>query len=185
MSRIGKMPIVVPPGVTVSIQGENISVKGPKGELSRAIPAEMLVKTEDGKLIVSRPSDSQRHRAYHGMTRTILANMVEGVSKGFEKTLEIVGVGYRAEKSGDKVNLRVGLSHPAEVRPLPGVTLNVEGTNKIKVSGINKEVVGEMAANIRAIRPPDAYKGKGIRYTGEVVRLKPGKAGKVVGRKVA
>lgn len=185
MSRIGKMPIALPSGVTVSIKGENISVKGPRGELSRAIPAEMLVKVADGKLIVDRPSDSQKHRAYHGMTRSILANMVEGVSRGFEKTLEIVGTGFRAEKSGDKVNLRVGLSHAAEVKPMPGVTLSVEGINKIKVSGINKEVVGEMAANIRAIRPPDRYKGKGIRYTGEVVRLKPGKAGKVVGRKEA
>lgn len=185
MSRIGKMPIALPSGVTVNIKGENISVKGPKGELSRSIPAEMLVKMEEGKLIVSRPSDSQKHRAYHGLTRTIVANMVEGVSKGFEKSLEIVGVGYRAEKSGDKVNIRAGLSHTVEVKPLPGITLAVEGTNKIKVSGINKEVVGEMAANIRAIRPPDHYKGKGIRYTGEVVRLKPGKAGKVVGRKTA
>jgi len=185
MSRIGKMPIAIPSGVTVSIKGANISVKGPKGELNRAVRAEMLVKMEDGKLTVSRPSDSTKHRAYHGLTRTIIANMVEGVSRGFEKTLEIVGVGYRAEKSGDKVNLRVGLSHTVEVKPPPGLTLSVEGTNKIKVSGINKEDVGEMAANIRAIRPPDAYKGKGIRYAGEVVRLKPGKAGKVVGRKVA
>ncbi len=185
MSRIGKMPIAVPSGVTVNIKGENISVKGPKGELSRSLPAEMLVKMEEGKLVVSRPGDSQKYRAYHGLTRTIVANMVEGVSKGFEKSLEIVGVGYRAEKAGDKVNLRVGLSHTVEVRPLPGITLGVEGTNKIRVSGINKEVVGEMAANIRAIRPPDHYKGKGIRYSGEVVRLKPGKAGKVVGRKAA
>jgi large subunit ribosomal protein L6 len=185
MSRIGKMPITIPPGVTVTIKGEHVTVKGPKGELSRTVPTEMLVKMKDGQLTVARPSDSQRHRAYHGMTRSIIANMVEGVSKGFEKTLEIVGVGYRAEKSGDKVNLRVGLSHPAEVTPLPGVTLSVEGTNKIKVSGINKEDVGEMAANIRSIRPTDAYKGKGIRYAGEVIRLKPGKAGKVIGRKVA
>jgi large subunit ribosomal protein L6 len=185
MSRIGKMPIALPSDVTVSIEGENISVKGPKGELSRTIPKEILVKVEDGKVIVDRPSNSQKHRAYHGMTRSILANMVEGVSKGFEKTLEIVGTGYRAEKSGDKVSLRVGLSHTTEVQPMPGVTLSVEGTNKIKVSGINKEVVGEMAANIRVIRPPDRYKGKGIRYAGEVVHLKPGKAGKVVGRKEA
>jgi large subunit ribosomal protein L6 len=185
MSRIGKMPIVVPSGVTVSIKGEHISVKGPKGELSRTIPAEMLVKVEDGKLIVSRPSDSNKHRAYHGLTRTIIANMVEGVSRGFEKTLEIVGVGYRAEKSGDKVNLRVGLSRPVEIKPPPGITLAVEGTNKIKVSGINKEDVGETAANIRALRPPDAYKGKGIKYAGEVIRVKPGKAGKVVGRQAA
>jgi len=177
------MPIVVPSGVTVTIKGDNVSVKGPKGELSRTIPAEMLVKMEDGKVIVSRPSDSQRHRAYHGLTRTIVANMIEGVSKGFDKTLEIVGVGYRAEKSGDKINLRLGLSHLVEVKPPPGVSFSVEGTSKIKVSGINKEVVGETAANIRALRPPDAYKGKGIKYAGEIIRTKPGKAGKVVGRK--
>jgi large subunit ribosomal protein L6 len=183
MSRIGKMPIAVPSGVTVDIKDRTISVKGPRGELSRTIPAEMLVKLEADILTVSRPSDSKKHRAYHGMTRSILANMVEGVSKGFEKTLEIVGVGYRAEKTGDKLVFRIGYSHQVEVTPLPGITLAMEGNNRIKVSGINKEIVGEMAANIRAIRPPDAYKGKGIRYTGEYVRLKPGKAGKVVGRK--
>jgi large subunit ribosomal protein L6 len=183
MSRIGKMPIAVPSGVTVDIKDRSISVKGPRGELSRTIPAEMLVKLEADILTVSRPSDSKKHRAYHGMTRSILANMVEGVSKGFEKTLEIVGVGYRAEKTGDKLVFRIGYSHQVEVTPLPGITLAMEGNNRIKVSGINKEIVGEMAANIRAIRPPDAYKGKGIRYTGEYVRLKPGKAGKVVGRK--
>jgi large subunit ribosomal protein L6 len=182
MSRIGKMPIPVPSGVTVSIKDGDISVKGPRGELSRTIPAEMLVKLKDDKLTVSRPSDSKKHRAYHGMTRSILANMVEGVSRGFEKTLEIVGVGYRAEKTGDKLTIRIGYSQPVEVEPLPGITLAVEGNNRIKVSGINKEIVGEMAANIRAIRPPDPYKGKGIRYSGEYVRLKPGKAGKVVGR---
>ncbi len=185
MSRIGKMPIAIPSGVTVNIKDRNITVKGPRGELSRSLPAEMLVKMADGKLTVSRPSDSQKHMAFHGLTRTLVANMVEGVSKGFDKTLEIVGVGYRAEKTGDKLSVRVGFSQPVEVKPLPGVTLAVEGTNKIKVSGINKEVVGEMAAEIRAIRPPDHYKGKGIRYAGEVVRLKPGKAGKVVGRKAA
>jgi large subunit ribosomal protein L6 len=185
MSRIGKMPIAIPSGVTVNIKDRNITVKGPKGELSRSLPPEILVKVEDGKLTVSRPSDSQRHLAFHGLTRALVANMVQGVSRGFEKTLEIVGVGYRAEKTGDKLSIRVGYSQPVEVSPLPGVTLAVEGNNKIKVSGINKEIVGEMAAEIRAIRPPDHYKGKGIRYSGEVVRLKPGKAGKVVGRKVA
>jgi large subunit ribosomal protein L6 len=185
MSRIGKMPIIIPSGVTVTMKDRHITVKGPKGELSRILPPEIRVKAEDGKLTVSRPSDSQRHLAFHGLTRTLVANMVEGVSKGFEKTLEIVGVGYRAEKTGDKVSIRVGYSQPVEVSPMPGVTLAVEGTNKIKVSGINKETVGEMAANIRALRPPDSYKGKGIRYSGEVVRVKPGKAGKVVGRKTA
>ena len=176
------MPIAIPDGVEINIEGEDVRVTGPKGELIRSIPSEMTVNIEGDVLSVSRPSDNKKHRAYHGLTRSLLANMVEGVSRGFEKTLEIVGVGYRAEKSGDKLILRIGYSHPVEVTPLLGVTLNVEGNNRIIVSGINKEAVGEMAAEIRAIRPPDAYKGKGIRYTGEVVRLKPGKAGKVVGR---
>jgi large subunit ribosomal protein L6 len=183
MSRIGKTPVTVPSGVTVDIKGENITVKGPKGELSRRLPAEMLVRLEGDVLTVARPSDAKKHRAYHGLTRSLVANMVEGVSKGFEKTLEIVGVGFRAEKAGEKLNLRIGFSHQVEVKPLPGVSFAVEGTNRIKILGIDKEVVGEMAAEIRAIRPPDAYKGKGIRYSGEKVHLKPGKAGKVVGRK--
>jgi len=182
MSRIGKMPIAVPSGVTVDIKGENVTVKGPKGELSRSLPTEMRLNLEGNTLTVTRPSESKKDRAFHGLTRSLLANMVEGVSKGFEKTLEIVGVGYRAEKVGEKLVIRIGFSHPVEVTPLPGITLAVEGNNRIKVSGINKEVVGEMAAEIKAIRPPDAYKGKGIRYAGEVVHLKPGKAGKVVGR---
>ena len=181
MSRVGKMPIAVPSGVTVNITGESVTVKGPKGELSRSLPAEMLVNLEGNTLTVTRPSENKKHRAYHGLTRSLLANMVEGVSKGFEKTLEIVGVGYRAEKVGEKLVLRIGFSHTVEVAPLPGITLAVEGNNRIKVSGINKEDVGEMAAEIRAIRPPDVYKGKGIRYAGEIVHLKPGKAGKVIG----
>jgi large subunit ribosomal protein L6 len=182
MSRVGRMPIAVPPGVKVNIEGDRVTVSGPKGELSRSLPSEMLINLEDDVLSVSRPSDSKKHRSYHGLTRSLLANMVNGVSKGFEKALEIVGVGYRAEKSGDKLTIRIGYSHPVEVTPLPGTVLNVEGNNRIIVSGINKEVVGQMAAEIRAIRPPDAYKGKGIRYAGEKVRLKPGKAGKVVGK---
>ncbi len=182
MSRIGKLPIAIPSGVTVNIKGDNITVKGPKGELARTLPPEMSVKMEGGSLIVSRPDDSKKHRAFHGLTRTLLANMVEGVSRGFEKTLEIVGVGFRAEKTGNNLSLRLGFSHLVEVKPLPGITLGVEGTNRIKVSGINKEVVGEMAAEIRAIRVRDAYKGKGIKYAGELVHLKPGKAGKAVGR---
>jgi large subunit ribosomal protein L6 len=181
MSRVGKTPIAVPSGVTVDIKDGDVTVKGPKGELKRSLPTEMSINLEGGTLTVTRPSDSQRHRAYHGLTRSLLANMVTGVSQGFEKTLEIVGVGFRAEKSGEKLVLRMGFSHPVEVTPLAGVTLSVEGNNRIKVSGINKEDVGEMAAKIRAVRPPDAYKGKGIRYAGETVRLKPGKAGKVVG----
>lgn len=182
MSRIGRMPIPIPSGVKVDINGDLIKVTGPKGELSRKVPTDIIISLDGDVLNVSRPSDSKKHRSYHGLTRSLLANMVEGVSKGFEKTLDIVGVGYRAEKSGDKLVIRIGYSHPVEVTPLPGTVLSVEGNNRIKVSGINKEIVGEMAAEIRAIRRPDAYKGKGIRYTGETVRLKPGKAGKAVGR---
>ncbi len=182
MSRIGKLPIAIPSGVTVNIKGDTITVKGPKGELTRTLPPDMSVKQEGASLIVSRPDDSKKHRAFHGLTRSLLANMVEGVSKGFEKTLEIVGVGFRGEKAGNNLTLRLGFSHTIEVKPLPGIGLAMEGNNKIKISGINKEVVGEMAAEIRAIRVRDPYKGKGIKYAGEVVHLKPGKAGKAVGR---
>jgi len=176
MSRVGQMPIPVPQGVTVSIKKNEVSVTGPNGELHRHFNPSMSITLNDNILIVSRPSDSKTHRSLHGLTRSLLANMVEGVTKGFEKNLEIVGVGYRAQKAEDKLVINVGYSHPVEVSPLPGVSLAVEGANRIKVTGINKEAVGEMAAEIRAIRPPDAYKGKGIRYVGELVRLKAGKA---------
>lgn len=182
MSRIGRMPIAVPPGVSVSIDGGRVTVKGPKGELSREFSPEMSIVLEGDRLTVSRPSDDRVHRSLHGLTRSLLANMVEGVTAGFEKTLEIVGVGYRAEKRADSLVINVGYSHPVEVKPLPGVSLSVEGANRMKVSGIDKEMVGEMAARIRAVRPPDSYKGKGIRYAGEEVRLKAGKAGKAIGR---
>jgi len=181
MSRVGRMPITVPSGVEVKIKRGEVTVTGPKGELRRRFNPDMSITLQNGSLIVERPSDSKVHRSLHGLTRSLLANMVEGVANGFEKGLEIVGVGYRAEKAGDKLVLRIGYSHPVEVSPLPGVSLAVEGTNRIKVTGIDKEVVGEMAAKIRAIRPPDAYKGKGIRYAGESVHLKPGKAGRAVG----
>jgi len=177
------MPIPVPPEVKVSIAKDLVTVTGPKGELSRRFNPDMAITLDNNNLIVSRPSNGRTHRSLHGLTRTLLANMVEGVTKGFDKSLEIVGVGYRAEKTGDKLVLRIGYSHPVEVSPIPGVSLDVEGKNRIKVSGIDREVVGEMAAEIRAIRPPDAYKGKGIRYLGEPVRLKPGKAGKVIGQR--
>jgi len=177
------MPIPVPPGVKVDIKQGEATVTGPKGELHRYLSPDMSITLDNNVLTVARPSDSKEHRSLHGLTRSLLANMVEGVTKGFEKTLEIVGVGYRAEKSGDNLVIRIGYSHPVTVSPLPGITLSVEGTNRIKVSGINKEVVGEMAAEIRAIRPPDAYKGKGIRYAGEAVHLKAGKAGKAIGKK--
>ena len=183
MSRVGQMPITVPQGVTVSIREGEVAVTGPKGELCRPVNSDMSITLNDNILVVSRPSDSRVHRSLHGLTRSLVANMVEGVTKGFEKVLEIVGVGYRAEKAGDKLVLRIGFSHLVEVSPLPGVSLDVEGVNRIKVTGIDKEVVGEMAARIRAIRPPDAYKGKGIRYAGEAVRLKAGKAGKAIGRR--
>ncbi len=182
MSRIGRLPIPVPSGVTVNIKESKVTLKGPKGEISQTFMPNMAIKLEDGKLTVSRPSDTKQDKALHGLTRSLLNNMVTGVTKGWEKSLEIVGVGYRAEKSGEKLVLRLGYSHTTEVTPLPGVTLGTEGTNRIKVTGVNKETVGEMAAEIRAIRPPDAYKGKGIRYVGETVRIKPGKAGKAVGK---
>lgn len=184
MSRIGRMPITVPKGVSVSIKDSEVTVTGPKGTLSRRVNPDMSITQEGNTLTVSRPSESQQHRSLHGLTRSLVANMVEGVSQGFQKDLEIVGVGYRAEKSGDNLVIRVGYSHPIVVSPPPGgVTFGVEGTNRIKVMGVNKEIVGETAAKIRAIRRPDAYKGKGIRYAGERVRLKPGKAGKAIGKK--
>jgi len=183
MSRIGRLPIAVPKGVTVKIADGQVAVKGPKGELNREFGSEITIKQENDHLLVSRNSDSQEARALHGLSRALLANMVEGVNKGFEKTLEIVGVGFRAQKAGDKVTLNVGYSHPVEVAPMPGVTLTVEGTTKVKVSGIDKEIVGLMASKIVAIKPHDDYKGKGLRYAGVPVRLKAGKAGKAIGRK--
>jgi len=183
MSRIGRMPITIPAGVVVTVNRGEVIVNGPKGELQRTFNPELSITLDDNTLTVSRPSDSRVHRSLHGLTRSLLANMVEGVSQGFERGLEIVGVGYRAEQAGDGLILRVGFSHQVEVQPLPGVSLAVEGNNRIKVNGINKEVVGEMAARIRAIRPPDAYKGKGIRYAGEKIRLKAGKAGKAIIRR--
>ena len=182
MSRIGKMPVVVPNGVSIDIDQGEVTVKGPRGELRRQFNPDILIELREDTLTVSRPSDDRAYRSLHGLTRSLLANMVEGVTDGFNRTLEIVGVGYRAEKRDDNLVINIGFSHPVEVVPLPGITLETEGNNRIKVSGIDKEVVGEMAARIRAIRPPDAYKGKGIRYSGEVVRLKPGKAGKAIGR---
>ena len=176
MSRIGKMPVEIPGGVTVVIKQGEVKVTGPKGELCRNFGGDISIDQEDNKLVVRRPSDNREHRSRHGLTRSLLSNMVKGVTGGFEKHLEIVGVGYRAEKSGDKLIIKVGYSHPVEVEPLQGVVLAVEGNNKIVVSGIDKEAVGQMAAEIRAIRPPDAYKGKGIRYAGEKVTLKAGKA---------
>lgn len=181
MSRVGKLPIEIPANVTVDIAKNEVAISGPKGKLKRSFHPDLSLKLENNILRVSRPDDSKLYRSMHGLTRSLLANMVTGVADGFEKVLEIVGVGYRVEKTGDNLVIRAGFSHTVGVPPLPGVTLEVEGATRIKVKGIDKEVVGQMAAIIRAIRPPDTYKGKGIRYAGEVVRLKPGKAGKAIG----
>jgi large subunit ribosomal protein L6 len=182
MSRVGNRPITVPKGVEVSIKGSEVTVKGPKGQLSRLFPEEMSISLKDGILTVSRPSDDRRHRSLHGFTRSILANMVEGVSQGFKKSLELYGVGYRAVKSGEKLMLQVGYTKPVEVTPPPGISLVAEGPTQISVLGIDKELVGGVAAKIHAVKPPDSYLGKGIKYAGEQVRRKAGKAGKV-GRK--
>ncbi len=179
MSRVGTKPIPLPKGVEVSIKGHQITVKGPQGELTRAFSPDMTVTLEDGNLLVSRPSDNRIHRSLHGLTRSLLANMVEGVSNGFRKSLELVGMGYRAQKSGDKLVLQVGYTHPVEITPPPGISLAVEGTNRVIVSGVDKQLVGQLAAEIRAVKPPNSYVGKGIRYSGELVRLKPGKSGKM------
>jgi large subunit ribosomal protein L6 len=177
MSRIGKKPIPVPSGVTVSVDGSTIKVKGPKGELTREIRKEITVEQNDGQLTLSRPDDSKDNRAFHGLTRALIANMVEGVTAGFKKTLEIIGVGYRAEKKGETLVLTVGYSHQV-VYPQPqGITLTAQTPTVVVIEGIDKQKVGQVAAELRAVRPPEPYKGKGIRYQGEQVRRKAGKAG--------
>ena len=177
MSRIGKQPIVIPAGVTVTVENNLVTVKGPKGELTRQINKDMILEQEAGQLLVSRPSDNKMHRSLHGLSRTLIANMVTGVTAGFTKTLEIVGVGYRAAKAGNNVNMTLGFSHPVVIEPPAGITLDVPAPNRIVISGINKESVGAIAANIRSLREPEPYKGKGIKYEGEFVRRKVGKAG--------
>jgi large subunit ribosomal protein L6 len=177
MSRIGRQPIAVPAGVEVKIEGSNVSVKGPKGETSRVLNKDMIIKLDDATITVDRPSDSKDHRSLHGLTRTLISNMVVGVTKGFSRTLEINGVGYRAAKAGNKLNLTLGFSHPLELDPPTGVTIDVPQPNRIVVSSISKEAVGSFAAKIRSYREPEPYKGKGIKYEGEVVRRKVGKAG--------
>ncbi|MBI2852720.1 MAG: 50S ribosomal protein L6 [Chloroflexi bacterium] len=183
MSRIGRMPIPVPGGVTVTIADNTVTVKGPKGELQRRLNPEIQVTLEDNAVKVTRSDDGRLSRSLHGLTRTLVANMVQGVTQGFTRDLEITGVGYRAEKAGDKLVMRLGFSHPVEVTPMPGTSLAVEANTRIKVSGIDKEAVGEMAARIRAIRPPDVYRAKGIKYADEIMRRKAGKAGKAIGAK--
>lgn len=177
MSRIGRAPIEIPAGVTVSMEENTVTVKGPKGELTRTFHKDMMIEIEGNVLTVKRPSDVKEHRSLHGLTRTLLNNMVIGVTTGFTKTLEINGVGYRAAKAGNNVNLSLGFSHPVVVEPPKGITLDVPAPNKIIVSGISKEAVGAIAANIRGYREPEPYKGKGIKYEGETIRRKVGKAG--------
>ncbi len=180
MSRIGRMPVAIPQGVDVEIKGSSIRVKGPKGELNRTFPAAMDIAVEDGQIVVNRPSDEPTHRALHGMTRALIHNMVVGVSTGFERILEVNGVGYRAEMNGKNLVLHVGYSHPVTVEPEPGISFEVDTrTRQVKVQGYDKEQVGQVTANIRKIRPPEPYKGKGIKYLEEKIRRKAGKAGKV------
>ena len=178
MSRVGKKPIEIPAGVTVTLNGNVVTVKGPKGELTRTFNPDIEIKVEENIINVSRPSESKEHRALHGTTRALLSNMVEGVSKGFEKALELIGVGYRAQKQGNKLVLNVGYSHPVEITPEAGLEIEVPANTKIIVKGTSKERVGALAANIRDVRRPEPYKGKGIRYEGEFVRRKEGKTGK-------
>lgn len=178
MSRIGKAPIQIPAGVEIKLEGNLVQVKGPKGELSREISKDMLVAIEDGALRVSRPTDEREHKALHGLTRSLINNMVEGVTKGYTRNLELVGTGYRAAKTGTNLTLSVGYSHPVVVEPPQGIEFTVPAQNQVVVSGINKEVVGQVAANIRAVRPPEPYLGKSIKYAGERIRRKEGKTGK-------
>ena len=178
MSRIGKLPVQLPKSVKVTLAPGHVKVEGPKGQLERTLPAEIAVKQVDGQLVFERPSDDFRHRALHGLVRSLVANMVEGVDKGFTKQLELVGVGYRVAKQGEELVLNLGYSHPIRFKPPQGVTIEVQDPTKFSVVGISIEDVGQVAANIRGMRPPEPYKGKGVKYAGEKIRRKPGKAGK-------
>ncbi|MEI7453461.1 MAG: 50S ribosomal protein L6 [Actinomycetes bacterium] len=178
MSRIGRLPIDVPTGVTVDIAGQSVTVKGPKGSLNFVVAEPIEVSQTDGVLAVTRPDDERRSRALHGLSRTLISNMVIGVTSGYEKSLELVGTGYRVAAKGSDLEFQLGFSHPVLVSAPEGISFQVESPVKLKVSGIDKQKVGEVAANIRKIRPPEPYKGKGVRYEGEVVRRKAGKAGK-------
>jgi large subunit ribosomal protein L6 len=178
MSRIGRLPIEIPSGVDVSIDGASVTVKGPKGSLAHTVPQPLSVAIEDGKVLVSRPDDERVSKSLHGLTRTLIANNIIGVTQGYTKGLEVVGTGYRVQARGANVEFALGFSHPVVVEPPAGISFAVEGNNRLTVSGIDKQAVGETAANIRKIRKPEPYKGKGVRYAGENVRRKPGKSGK-------
>jgi large subunit ribosomal protein L6 len=177
MSRIGKKPVALPSGVTAQIEGQVLRIKGPRGELERRVHPDLAVRIEEGRVQVERPSEEARHKALHGLTRTLIANMVEGVTRGYQKTLEIQGVGYKAEPNPDGVTVHVGYSHPVAYRAPKGITFAIEANTVIRISGPDKELVGQVAAELRQIRPPEPYKGKGIRYQGERVRRKAGKTG--------
>jgi large subunit ribosomal protein L6 len=183
MSRIGRLPIPVPSGVDVTIDGRLVTVKGPKGTLSRALHPDMTISREDGTLVVTRPTEQKTHKQLHGLTRTLVNNMVVGVTDGYRKGLEITGVGYRAALSGRKLQLNLGYSHQIEIDPPEGITFEVENPTRLAVVGIDKELVGQIAAKVRATRKPEPYKGKGVRYAGEYIRRKAGKAGKIGGKK--
>jgi len=179
MSRIGRLPVVIPQGVTVNVGNNNVvTVKGPKGTLTKEFNKDISIKVEDGKVVVTRPSDQKEHRALHGLTRALIKNMVTGVTEGFQKGLDLVGVGYRAQLQGKKLVLTLGYSHPVEIGEVPGITYETPSPNKILVKGIDKELVGHIAAKIRETRPPEPYHGKGVRYDTEVVKTKEGKTGK-------
>ena len=177
MSRIGKKPVQVPKGVTVDLQGNTVAIKGPKGELRRTLHPDMQLALADGNVTVSRPSDEPKHKALHGLSRTLVQNMVEGVTKGFVKTLEIQGVGYKAEPKPYGINLIVGYSHPVKYEAPKGIKITVENNTVVKIEGADKEIVGQVAAELRSVRPPEPYKGKGVRYQGEQIRRKAGKTG--------
>ena len=178
MSRIGRLPIDIPTGVSVSIAGQDVTVKGPKGELALTIAAPIAATVEENQVLVTRPDDERTSRSLHGLTRTLIANQIIGVTTGYSKSLEVVGTGYRVAAKGSGVEFALGYSHPISVEPPAGITFTVEGNNKLTVNGIDKQAVGEVAANIRKLRKPEPYKGKGVRYAGEVVRRKAGKSGK-------
>jgi large subunit ribosomal protein L6 len=183
MSRIGRLPIAVPSGVDVTIDGRTLTVKGPKGSLTRELHPDITVSREDDQLVVARPTEQKTHKQLHGLTRTLVNNMVVGVTEGYRKPLEISGVGYRASKVGEKLQLNLGYSHPIEIDPPTGISFELENPTRLAVVGIDKELVGQVAAQVRSTRKPEPYKGKGVRYAGEYVRRKAGKAGKIGGKK--
>ncbi|HVL52684.1 MAG TPA: 50S ribosomal protein L6 [Vitreimonas sp.] len=183
MSRIGRLPITVPSGVDVTIEGRRLTVKGPKGSLSRELHPDITVSQDDGTIVVTRPTEQKTHKQLHGLTRTLVNNMVVGVTEGYRKGLEITGVGYRAAKTGEKLQLSLGYSHQIEIAPPAGISFELESPTRLAVVGIDKELVGQIAAQVRSTRKPEPYKGKGVKYAGEYIRRKAGKAGKIGGKK--